>query len=136
VVDGYTSDNRRLLYSGPIPDDLRQLHHTMCGIVDQLGQALRPGTPFIELYDLAVEIYTAHELAPYFINIGHSIGLQTEEAWITFDSPYSVQAGMVLNIELYTNYQDGSHIGDEETFLVTEYGAIKLTQTDPAIQSI
>ena len=136
VVDGYTSDNRRLLYSGPIPDDLRQLHRTMCSIVDQLGQALRPGTPFADLYNLAVEIYATHELPPYFINIGHSIGLQTEEAWITFDSPYSVQAGMVLNIELYTNYQDGSHIGDEETFLVTEHGAIKLTQTDPAIQSI
>ncbi|MGO8951295.1 MAG: M24 family metallopeptidase [Ktedonobacterales bacterium] len=136
VVDGYTSDNRRLLYTGPLPPDLQQLHQTMCDIVDQLGQALRPGTPFADLYNLAVEIYTAHDLPPYFINVGHSIGLQTEEAWITFDSPYTVQAGMVLNIEVYTGYHDGSPIGDEETFLVTENGAVKLTQTSPTIQSI
>ncbi|MDQ2716662.1 MAG: Xaa-Pro peptidase family protein [Chloroflexota bacterium] len=136
VVDGYTSDNRRLFYTGPVPDDLQQLHHTMCGIVDQLGQALRPGTAFADLYNLAAEIYGTHDLPPYFINVGHSIGLQTEEAWITFDSPYTVQAGMVLNIELYTPYHDGTNIGNEETFLVTESGTIKLTQTDPAIQSI
>ena len=136
VVDGYTSDNRRLLYTGPLPPDLQQLHQTMCDIVDQLGQALRPGMPFADLYNLAVEIYTAHDLPPYFINVGHSIGLQTEEAWITFDSPYTVQAGMVLNIEVYTGYHDGSHIGDEETFLVTGNGAVKLTQTSPTIQSI
>jgi Xaa-Pro aminopeptidase len=136
VVDGYTSDNRRLLYAGQIPPDLQQLHQTMCDIVGQVGQALRPGIPFADLYNLAAELYAAHDLPPYFINVGHSIGLQTEEAWITFDSPYTVQAGMVLNIELYTAYQDGSHIGDEETFLVTEQGAEKLTQTSPALQSI
>ena len=136
VVDGYTSDNRRLLYTGPIPSDLQQLHSTMCGIVDQVGQALRPSMPFADLYNLAAEIYATHELPPYFINVGHSIGLQTEEAWITFDSPYTVQAGMVLNIELYTGYHDGSHIGNEETFLVTENGAVKLTQTSPAMQSV
>ena len=73
---------------------------------------------------------------PFFISAGHSIGLQTEEAWISPDSPYAVQAGMVLNIELYTPYRDGSNIGDEETFLVTESGVVKLTESDPAIQSI
>jgi Xaa-Pro aminopeptidase len=136
AVDGYTSDNRRLLYAGPLPPDLQQLHQTMCAMVEQVGQALRPGMPFADLYNLAVEMYTAHNLPPYFITVGHSIGLQTEEVWITFDSPYTVQAGMVLNIELYTGYHDGSHIGDEETFLVTEQGAVKLTQTSPAIETI
>jgi len=136
VVDGYTSDNRRLLYTGPVPDDLHALHQTMCSIVERLGRALVPGTPFADLYNLATELYAAHDLPPYFMSVGHSIGLQTEETWITFDSPYTVQPGMVLNIELYTAYHDGSNIGDEETFLVTEHGAVRLTQTDPAIQSI
>jgi Xaa-Pro aminopeptidase len=136
VVDGYCSDNRRLLYTGPIPDDLLNLHSTMCDIVKQVGQACVPGTAFADLYNLAAEIYTSRELPPFFISAGHSIGLQTEEVWISPDSPYTVQAGMVLNIELYTPYHDGSNIGDEETFLVTESGAIQLTQTHPAIQSI
>lgn len=136
IVDGYTSDNRRLCYTGAIPDDLLALHRTMCGIVNQVGQALRPGMTFADVYNLATEIYTAHDLPPFFISAGHSIGLQTEEAWLSSDSSYTVQAEMVINIELYTPYHDGSNIGDEETFLVTEMGAVKLTKSDPAIQSI
>lgn len=136
VVDGYTSDNRRLLYTGPIPDDLRTLHNTMCEIVEQVGSALQPGMAFADIYTLAAQIYEARGLPPFFISAGHSIGLQTEEAEISPDSTLSVQAGMVLNIELYTPYSDGSYIGDEETFLVTEHGSTRLTQADPAMQSI
>ncbi len=136
VVDGYASDNRRLLYSGPIPDDLRALHHTMCDIVEQVGSALQPGATFSDIYMLATQLYEVRNLPPYFISAGHSIGLRTEEAEISPGSPLTVQAGMVLNIELYTPYSDGSYIGNEETFLVTEHGSIRLTQSDPAMQSI
>ena len=136
VVDGYASDNRRLFYTGPIPGDLRALHNTMCNIVEQVGDALQPGAVFADIYTLATQLYEARDLPPYFISVGHSIGLRTEEAEISPDSDLIVQAGMVLNIELYTPYSDGSHIGDEETFLVTDQGSIRLTQSDPAMQSI
>jgi Xaa-Pro aminopeptidase len=136
VVDGYTSDNRRLLYTGSIPDDLRHLHNTMCEIVEQVGNALHPGMAFGDIYMLAAQLFEARDLPPFFISAGHSIGLQTEEAEISPDSSLTVQAGMVLNIELYAPYSDGSFIGDEETFLVTESGSIRLTQTDPAMQSV
>jgi len=43
VVDGYASDNRRLLYTGTIPDDLRRLHTIMCEIVEQVGNAVLRG---------------------------------------------------------------------------------------------
>ena len=62
VVDGYTSDNRRLLYTGPIPDDLRELHGTMCGIVEQVGRALVHGTPFVDLYNLAADLYAGRRV--------------------------------------------------------------------------
>ncbi|HLI70548.1 MAG TPA: Xaa-Pro peptidase family protein [Ktedonobacteraceae bacterium] len=136
VVEGYVSDNRRLFYTGPVPADLQALHTTMCEIVTQVGQALKPGMSFADLYNLASELYSTHSLPPFFLTVGHSIGLQTEEAWIAPDSSYIVQPGMVLNIELYTAYQDGSNIGDEETFLVTGEGTIRLTLSDPAIQSV
>lgn len=136
VVEGYVSDNRRLFYTGSILADLQALHATMCEIVAQVGQALKPGVAFADLYNLASELYGAHGLPPFFLTVGHSIGLQTEEAWIAPDSSYTVQAGMVLNIELYTAYQDGSNIGDEETFLVTGEGATRLTQSDPTMQSV
>ncbi len=136
VVDGYASDNRRLFYTGSIPDNLRHLHNTMCEIVEQVGNALHPGVTFAGIYTLAAQLYEARDLPPFFISAGHSIGLQTEEAEISPDSNLTVQAGMVLNIELYAPYSDGSYIGNEETFLVTESGSIRLTQTDPAMLSV
>jgi Xaa-Pro aminopeptidase len=135
-VDGYLSDNRRLFYTGAIPTDLHALHQTMCGIVEQMGQVLKPGTAFADLYTLACDLYGVHDLPPFFLSVGHSIGLQTEEVWIAPDSTHTVQPGMVLNIELYTSYEDGLHIGDEETFLVADTGVIRLTSSDPAIQSV
>lgn len=72
VVDGYVSDNRRYLYTGDVPDDLRSLHATLVEIADQVGQALKPGTTFADLYDLASEKYGEHGLPPFFINVGHS----------------------------------------------------------------
>lgn len=136
TVEGYASDNRRLFYSGKIPANLHTLHQTMCALVERVGQALKPGTAFADLYNLACELYAEHELPPFFLSIGHSLGLQTEEVWISPDSPYSVEAGMVLNIELYSAYQDGSNIGDEETFLVTKDGATRLTTSESTLQSV
>lgn len=136
LVDGYASDNRRLFYTGALPADLLQLHASMCDIVSTIGDALLPGVTFADLYARATELYEARGLPPFFISVGHSIGLQTEEAWITFDSPETVQAGMVLNIELYSPYADGSSVGDEETFLVTPAGSVRLTSSDPAIQGL
>ena len=136
MVEGYTSDNRRLFYTGTPPADLHTLHQTMCELVEQMGQALKPGTAFADLYNLAGELYAERELLPFFLSIGHSMGLQTEEVWISPDSTRKVEAGMVLNIELYAPYQDGTSIGDEETFLVTNDSIIRLTSSVPAIQSI
>lgn len=136
VVDGYCSDNRRLLYQGTVPDELRALHTTMCGIVAQVGAALQPGTPFADLYTLATQLYEAQGLPPFFLSVGHSLGLQTEEAWIGPESTLAVEPGMVLNIELYAPFTDGSNIGDEETYLITASGPERLTQSDPAIKSI
>jgi Xaa-Pro aminopeptidase len=136
VVDGYCSDNRRLCYTGAVPDDLRALHETMCGIVATVGTALQPGVAFADLVALATQQYEEKGLPPFFLNVGHSIGLQTEELWIAAESDATVQPGMVLNIELYAPYTDGSNIGDEETFLVTTSGPVRLTQSAPAIKSI
>ena len=49
VYEGYVSDNRKLAYSGPLPRDLIELHAKLCGIVEEVGQALRPGKTFAEM---------------------------------------------------------------------------------------
>jgi Xaa-Pro aminopeptidase len=119
VYRGYVSDNRRLVYSGTVPETLKELHKKLCWIVAEMGKILRPGNTFSEVHAYAAELYAKMGIDPMYLHVGHSVGLQVEERWIMSDDPTPVEPGMVLNIELYSPSDEGVMIGDEETFLVT-----------------
>ncbi len=127
VYQGYVSDNRRLVYTGTVPEALKELHKKLCWVVAEMGKALRPGKTFAELHAYAYELYAQAGIDPMFLHVGHSLGLQVEEHWIMSDDPTPVQPGMVLNIELYSPSDEGVMIGDEETFLVTASGPEQLS---------
>jgi Xaa-Pro aminopeptidase len=119
VYEGYVSDNRRLAYTGSVPEELKQLHQKLCWVVSQLGKALRPGKTFGDLHALGYDLFAQAGIDPMFLHVGHSLGLQVDEHWLMADDPTSVEKGMVLNIELYSPSDEGVMIGDEETFVVT-----------------
>jgi Xaa-Pro aminopeptidase len=119
VYEGYVSDNRRLVYTGTVPDHLKQLHQKLCWVVAEMGNALQPDITFAELHAHAFELYEKVGLDPMFLHVGHSLGLQVDEHWILGDDPTPVEKGMVLNIELYSFSDEGVMIGDEETYVVT-----------------
>ena len=127
IYQGYVSDNRRLVYTGSIPDTLRELHKKLCWIVAEMGKALRPGKTFSEVHAYAAGLYAKMGIDPMYLHVGHSMGLQVEERWIMSDDPTVIEPGMVLNIELYSPSEDGVMIGDEETFLVTSGDPEKLS---------
>jgi Xaa-Pro aminopeptidase len=127
VYQGYVSDNRRLVYTGIVPEALQQLHKKLCWVVAEMGKALIPGKTFAELHAHAYELYARAGIDPMFLHVGHSLGLQVEEHWIMSDDPTPVQPGMVLNIELYSPSEEGVMVGDEETFLVTPSGPEQLS---------
>ena len=120
VYAGYVSDNRRLAYTGIVPQPLKDLHAKLCGIVAEMGRALRPGKTFAELHAYAGELYSRAGVDPLFLHAGHSLGLQVDERWILGDDPTILEAGMVLNIELYSASDEGVMIGDEETYVVSD----------------
>ena len=119
VYEGYVSDNRRLVYTGAVPDQLEQLHKKLCWVVAEMGNALQPGMTFAELHAHAFDLYEKVGLDPMFLHVGHSLGLQVDEHWILGDDPTPIEKGMVLNIELYSFSDEGVMIGDEETYVVT-----------------
>jgi len=119
VYEGYVSDNRRLVYTGAVPEHLKQLHQKLCWVVAEMGNALQPGKTFAELHAHAFELYEKVGIDPMFLHVGHSLGLQVDEHWILGDDPTPVEKGMVLNIELYSFSDEGVMIGDEETYVVT-----------------
>jgi Xaa-Pro aminopeptidase len=127
VYDGYVSDNRRLVYTGTVPESLKELHKKLCGVVAEVGASLQPGRTFGELHTLACDLFAQAGLDPMFLHVGHSIGLHVDEHWILADDPTVVQKGMVLNIELYSLSDEAVMIGDEETFVVTGGAPEKLS---------
>jgi Xaa-Pro aminopeptidase len=127
VYEGYVSDNRRLVYTGSVPETLKQLHQKLCWVVAELGKALRPGINFGELHARADDLFAQAGIDPMFLHVGHSLGLQVEEHWIMAEDPTPVEKDMVLNIELYSPSDDGVMIGDEETFVVTSGEPEKLS---------
>jgi Xaa-Pro aminopeptidase len=127
IYQGYVSDNRRLVYTGKVPETLNKLHQQLCWVVAEMGKALVPGRTFAEVHAYAYELFAKVGIDPMFLHVGHSLGLQVEECWIMSDDPTPVQSGMVLNIELYAPSQEGLMIGDEETFHITETGTEQLS---------
>ncbi len=136
VYRGYVSDNRRLAYTGPVPASLKELHGKLCGVVASLGQALQPGNTFGDLHAKGLELFAEASLEPMFLHVGHSLGLQVDEHWLMADDPTPVEAGMVLNIELYSPSDDAVMVGDEETFVVTGGEPEKLSTLPTEIISV
>ncbi|MCC7078170.1 MAG: aminopeptidase P family protein [Acidimicrobiia bacterium] len=120
VYEGYVSDNRRYAFTGVAPDALREQHRQMCGIVSEVGSMLRPGVTFGDLPVRARELYAEIGRDPLFLTVGHSMGLQVEERWITDGDDTEIAPGMVLNVELYSFTEGGVLVGDEETYVVTD----------------
>jgi len=125
------------MFSGEIPPGMSALHQTMCAIVDEVGGALAPGKTFGEVYDLTMALYDRQGLKPFIPNIGHTIGLQVEEIWLYPENAALVlEAGIVLNLEMYAVYETGELIGDEETYVITESGVRQLTHLPTPIRPV
>lgn len=127
IYEGYVSDNRRLVYTGKVPESLKELHKKLCWVVAEMGNALQPGKTFGELHAHAFDLYAKVGVEPMFLHVGHSIGLHVDEHWLTAEDSTVIQKGMVLNIELYSFSDEAVMIGDEETFVVTDGGTEKLS---------
>jgi Xaa-Pro aminopeptidase len=133
---GYSSDNRRYMFAGLVPDVVLDHYRLMVNIIDKIGEALIPGTSYADLFKLANDLFTKYDLIPDFNRIGHNMGLETEEEWIINDPKLSVQENMVINLELYTFTKTGQLIGNEETYIIGESGPTRITHLPREIRII
>jgi Xaa-Pro aminopeptidase len=127
IVDGYCSDVRRYAFAGQPSAELVEAHSAMVEIVGAIGDALAPGTSYAELFESATRLVTRAGLNVKFNHVGHNIGLETEEEWLTDDPALGVKSGMVIAIELYARTSEGFRVGDEETYLIGPGGPERIS---------
>ena len=138
IVGGYCSDNRRYAFTGALPDSVREAYEIMVSIVDDVGAMLVPGTTHAEIFDRALELHRERGVDPLarFTHTGHNIGLETEERWLADSPDETIEAGMAINIELYTTLETYGQIGNEETYVVSADGPERLTALPREIREI
>jgi Xaa-Pro aminopeptidase len=136
IFEGYVSDNRRLAYIGKVEEDLRKLNATMAEIVVQTGMSAAPGVSFGDLCVKAEQLHKERGLPPMFLSAGHTIGIQTEEMWISKGSDVKFGEGVLFNIELYSMLKPGTYVGTEDTFVVTSNGVRQLSHLPHEIKEV
>lgn len=137
----YMTDMTRVFSVGRLTDLAYRAHQTALFIQNEIENISRPGTPCSELYNVANKI-TEHEgLSDYFMGtkqqakfVGHGIGIQINELPVlTPRSKELLAPGMVFALEPKFVIPGVGAVGIENSFLVTDSGLEKLTQSPEEI---
>ncbi len=138
IVNGYIVDMTRVFVVGELEPELQHAFAVALEIQECLQKALKPGVICEELYARSVEMAEQAGLGRYFMGmpgeqarfVGHGVGLELDEYPILAKGFKALlQEGQVLAIEPKFILPGKGVIGIENTFVVTEAGGEKLTDT-------
>lgn len=143
-VSGYFFDFTRTFCIGPVPDELRQIHHDVLEAFTLARTTLRPGMTAASLQDLVCAFFESKgyptsrsrpgTLEGYIHGLGHGVGLDIHERPSFSLNPANtdrIEEGDVLTIEpglYFPDRQIGVRI--EDTFVVTASGAETLCRSE------
>ncbi len=128
IFSGYSSDTHRKFAVGDLNRASVEMQTKLIELVTKCGHRLRPGQKFSDIYNYAASLYEEAGISFVFPNVGHSIGIQTEEANLSYDSPFEIQDDMVINVELYGASEGAGFMGLEDTFLVESGTSRRVTK--------
>jgi Xaa-Pro aminopeptidase len=131
LVDGYHSDMTRTTIVGAPADWQRDLHDLVAEAAAAGRAALAPGVATRDVDAAARDVITAAGFGEQFVHgLGHGVGLVIHEApAVSATATATLEAGMTVTVEpgVYLAGRGGVRI--EDTLLVTEDGAVPLTQS-------
>ncbi len=137
VSDGYIVDQTRIFSIGKLPDKLLRAHDAMVEIQDALARAAVPEITGAELFQIAREMARTRGYADRIGGIGndqitfvgHGVGLEMDEyPFLAQGQTMPLEAGMVIAVEPKVTFADAGTVGIENTFVVTERGAKRITR--------
>jgi len=144
-IDGYNID-KTLVYSfgKPQPDYVRDIHNHCLEIETYAASLLRAGAKPSDVYNAALAMVKP-ELRGNFMGaagrtvkfLGHGVGLYIDEYPVIangFDKP--IEVGMTIAIEPKISIDGVGLAGTENTYLITENGAVSLTGAGREIISV
>ncbi|MDK2870349.1 MAG: Xaa-Pro dipeptidase [Pyrococcus sp.] len=132
LYNHYNSDITRTIVVGSPNEKQREIYEVVLEAQKRAVKAAKPGMTAKELDSIAREIIKEYGYGDYFIHsLGHGVGLEIHE-WprISQYDETVLKEGMVITIEpgIYIPKLGGVRI--EDTVLITENGAKRLTKTE------
>ncbi len=135
--NGYFVDKARTFAQGPLSGQWVKAYRLCRDIHDEILASLKPGKPCSEVYREAVRKFEKlSPLWPHFMGyrdnrvhfLGHGVGLELDE-WPVLAPGFDrvLQSGMTLAIEPKIFPPGKGGVGLENTVLVTEHGAERIT---------
>ncbi|MCL1951435.1 MAG: Xaa-Pro peptidase family protein [Oscillospiraceae bacterium] len=138
IYKGYASDLNKHAIIGQADDEAKGILERLARLQRWCAESIRPGVNMEALSDAAADWCDENlpDGAAYLM--GHSIGLQVEDAHLfgTLGGPdMAFEENMVFEIEAWENYGD-TQLGVEDLYVVTRDGCKKLSSMTPDIYEI
>lgn len=136
VKNGYIVDLTRVYSIGSLPEKLVSAFEGTLAIQEEVLSAVRPGADCGALYELAVNKARELSLEDHFMGytpnqakfVAHGVGLELDEIPVMAKGVKAVlAAGMVFALEPKFVFPGEGVVGIENTFVVTDNGAERLT---------
>jgi Xaa-Pro aminopeptidase len=136
ISDGYIVDQTRIFAVGHLPNKLLQAHQATLEIQNTIAEAAKPGTTGDEIYHLAIKLAKELGYADNFLGfeknritfVGHGVGLELDEyPFLAKGQNMLLEAGMIIAVEPKVIFPNVGTVGIENTFVVTEHGAKRIT---------
>ncbi|CAM4337005.1 Xaa-Pro aminopeptidase [Paenibacillus endophyticus] len=136
-VDGYVIDQTRTAVLGKLPETLQRAYDASETLIAKAEEMMVPGAPCSKLYEAALAGCASANLSDHFMGfgadqakfLGHGIGLEIDE-WPVLAKGFDMllEPGMVLAVEPKFTFPGLGVVGIENSYLITDQGARKLTQ--------
>lgn len=145
VWDGYIVDQTRIFALGFLPDKLLRAHEAMIEIQEAIARAAKPGVTGGEIYQLAANLAEQKGYAENLGGIGkdrvtfvgHGVGLELDEyPFLAKGQAMPLEAGMVIAVEPKVTFPNVGTVGIENTYVVTEHGAKRLTRGSDSVRIV
>lgn len=135
IIDGYMVDMTRIFSLGDIPEKFHRAQAAALAIQDEVTRRAKPGTVCADLYDLSFAVAEEHGLRDHFMGyrdplafVGHGVGLELDE-WPVLARGFKMklEENMVFALEPKFHFPGEGVAGIENTFVVTQEGAVKIS---------